>query len=101
MQSEFGEDEFHPIPDWLDQSFLESALGNYLDQKVVIESFAVEPATGKGENFASSMFRVKATYSSDKEVKPITFPNFTPYTNEDEHQSAVNILNRTIPRPTL
>lgn len=69
MQSNGGEDDCPPIPGWLDQSFLEPALGNYLDDKVVIESFAVEPATGKGENFASSMFRVKAIYSSEKEVK--------------------------------
>lgn len=68
MQSNGGEDDCPAIPDWLDQSFLELALGNYLNDKVVIESSAVEPATGKGENFASSMYRVRAIYSSAKEV---------------------------------
>lgn len=56
------------VPDWLNQSFLERAYEGYLGAPSVIDSFAIEAATGKGENYASSMYRVKSIYSTEKEV---------------------------------
>lgn len=71
MSNGATDDDYPAVPEWLDQSFLESALANYLDDKVVIESFSIEAATGKGENYASSMYRVKAIYLTTKQVKHI------------------------------
>lgn len=65
---ENGHEDYQLVPDWLDQSFLERAYGEYVGDAVVIDSFSIEAATGKGENFASSMFRVKSIYASKKEV---------------------------------
>lgn len=53
-----------PVPVWLDKSFLELAFGEHLRQTVHIRTFTVEPATAKGENFASAMYRVHATYTT-------------------------------------
>lgn len=39
--------------------FFETALSTYLQRKVKVLSHMVEPAVGKGENFASAVYRAK------------------------------------------
>lgn len=57
------------VPAWLNQNFLEKALRKYFAcQTILIQSYFIEAATGKGENFASAMYRVKSTCSGLKEV---------------------------------
>lgn len=47
------------IPKWLDQHFLLKHLRKYYsDPKLAIQSFLVKSATAKGENYASSIYRV-------------------------------------------
>lgn len=56
------------VPTWLDKSFLEHAYGAHLGEPVHIESLAIEAATAKGENYASAMYRIKTTYSTQQDV---------------------------------
>lgn len=61
------------LPAWLDKSFLKGAIEEHLRQTVHIRTFRIEPATAKGENYASAMYRVNATYTTaaaatDKDV---------------------------------
>lgn len=47
------------IPKWLDQNFLLKHLRNYYsDPKIAIQCFLIKSATAKGENYASSIYRV-------------------------------------------
>ena len=58
-----------PTPKWLTQAFLEKSFRQCLnDSSIKIESFFIEPATGKGENFASAMYRIKLMINQDNEV---------------------------------
>lgn len=46
-------------PKWLDQNFLLKHLRKYYsDPKITIQSFSIKSATAKGENYASSIYRV-------------------------------------------
>lgn len=57
-------DSFHPK--WLNKCFVESHLQNYFSSKnLKIVRFNVEPATAKGENYASDLYRVKVTFSEN------------------------------------
>lgn len=57
-------DSFHPK--WLNKYFVESHLQNYFNsENLKIVRFNVEPATSKGENYASDLYRVKVTFSDD------------------------------------
>lgn len=48
------------IPQWLNIDFLEKHLRNYYENnEVKVHDFVVESATAAGENFASSIHRVK------------------------------------------
>lgn len=54
------------VPKWLDKEFLEKHLRNYFGNKqITIVNFEVKPATAKGENYASYLYRVKLTYSNE------------------------------------
>lgn len=58
-----------PIPQWLNQNFLEKSIRKHSKKdSVFIQNFTIEPATAKGENFASIMFRVKVNYHFGDEV---------------------------------
>ncbi len=58
-----------PIPKWLDQNFLEKSIRKHSKKDFVsIQSFNIVPATAKGENFASTMFRVSVNYHFGDEV---------------------------------
>lgn len=57
------------VPAWLNKNFLEKALRKYFSsQTITIQSYLIEAATGKGENFASAMYRVKSTCSGLQDV---------------------------------
>lgn len=72
------------VPAWLDKSFLEHAYGEYLGERVHIESLAIEPATAKGENYASVMFRIKSAYSTHKDVNTASTHAYThPHTRRN------------------
>lgn len=48
------------ILQWLNINFLEKHLRNYYENnEIKVHSFVVESATAAGENFASSIYRVK------------------------------------------
>uniref|UniRef100_A0A1B6JJB5 CHK kinase-like domain-containing protein n=2 Tax=Homalodisca liturata TaxID=320908 RepID=A0A1B6JJB5_9HEMI len=51
------------IPDWLDKSFLEKALGGGEESCVKVASYIVKSALTPGENFASYLFRVQVHYT--------------------------------------
>lgn len=58
-----------PIPEWLNQTFLEKSIRKYSKKDFVsIQSFTIVPATAKGENFASIMFRINVNYHLGDEV---------------------------------
>lgn len=59
-----------PIPEWLNRNFLEKSIRKHSNKDLVhIKNFNIIPATAKGENFASIMFRVNVEYSfGDDEV---------------------------------
>lgn len=47
------------VPEWLNNAFLLKHLRNYYDdEKLTIQHFQVNSATAKGENYASSIYRV-------------------------------------------
>lgn len=63
------EELYQPVPDWLNKCFLEKALRRYWKTTDInVTSFHIGPATAKGENFASCMFRVRAVYDTENEV---------------------------------
>lgn len=46
-------------PEWLNQTFLENILSkHYKNSEVKVKSFEIKPATGKGDSFTSSIFKV-------------------------------------------
>lgn len=58
-----------PIPQWLNQNFLEKSIRKHSKKdSVYLQNFTIVPATAKGENFASIMFRVKVNYHFGDEV---------------------------------
>lgn len=62
------------VPAWLNKNFLEKALRKYFSsQTIAIQSYFIEAATAKGENFASAMYRVKSTCSGLNEVCEFIF----------------------------
>lgn len=57
------------VPKWLDGDFLEKHLQNFFgDKQIRIVNFEVKPATAKGENYASYLYRVKITYSDETQT---------------------------------
>lgn len=57
-------------PKWLNKEFLEKHLRNYFNyQKLAIDNFEVKPATAKGDNYASDLYRVKVTFA--EEIKAV------------------------------
>ena len=58
-----------PTPKWLTQAFLEKSFRQCLnDNSIKIESYFVEPHTEKGENFASTMYRIKLMINQENKV---------------------------------
>lgn len=54
------------VPNWINIDFLENHLQKYFpDKPFRIVSFDVKPATAKGENYASFLYRVNVTYSDE------------------------------------
>lgn len=52
---------------WLDRLFLQECLQRINDNKLInVVSFNVAPATQKGENFNSDIFRVNVHFTDDK-----------------------------------
>lgn len=55
---------------WLTTSFLEEHLRNYFSSKTLsVQNVQVRPATGKGENFCSTVYRLKVEYVGDDKSK--------------------------------
>lgn len=53
------------IPNWLNKCMIEKALKRYRnDDFLEVDSIEIKPAIAKGENFASLMFRCRATYTT-------------------------------------
>lgn len=64
------QEHYLPIPTWLNQCFLEKSIIKHTkNNSVKIQCYDIVPATAKGENFASVMFRVKVSYHNGDEVK--------------------------------
>lgn len=55
------------VPDWLDKEFVQKVLSQKHGTSVSIDSFTVDSATQKGDNFASEMFRIIVSYSVNGE----------------------------------
>lgn len=52
------------LPNWLNGDFLEKQLQNYhTNQSLKLVNFDVKPATVKGDNYCSSMYRVTVHYT--------------------------------------
>lgn len=64
------EENYLIIPEWLNRTFLEKSLRKYFaNPSLTMDTFRIEPAIPKGENFSSAMFRVKSTCTGiSKEV---------------------------------
>lgn len=53
------------VPEWLNESFIQNILRNeHKDSKIEINSMKVQECGGKGENYASLMFRVLVDFRS-------------------------------------
>lgn len=53
------------VPNWLDREFLEKPLRTYFkNEQLKIVNFEVQPATAKGENYASCIYRVKVNFTN-------------------------------------
>lgn len=61
------------IPLWLDVAFVEQHLRNYYgNSELRVRNFWVRSATAKGENYASSIYRVKVSLiNSDTDAKQV------------------------------
>ena len=58
-----------PTPKWLTKAFLEMSFRRCLNDSLIqIESYSIEPVTGKGENFASTMYRIKLIINQENKV---------------------------------
>lgn len=56
-------------PKWLDRILLEQSLQKCFDNNQLnIINFKVKPATAKGENYASVIYRVNVVYSDSEEI---------------------------------
>ncbi|KAG4075458.1 hypothetical protein HA402_015111 [Bradysia odoriphaga] len=66
---------YSPIPEWLNLNFLEKSIRKHSKNDfVVIQNFTIVPATAKGENFASVMFRINVKYHLGDEIeRSVTF----------------------------
>lgn len=54
------------VPHWLNSDFLEKHLQSfYNDKQINVVNYEVKPATAKGENYASYLYRVKVKYTDD------------------------------------
>lgn len=54
------------IPKWLNGDFLQRHLQSFFaDKQITVVNFEAKPATAKGENYASYLYRVKVTYSDE------------------------------------
>lgn len=63
--------EEFPAPKWLGNDFLEDHLRIYYNHtEIKVISFDVKPATGKGENFASLIYRVNAKFNAPSKSEP-------------------------------
>lgn len=52
------------VPEWLTAPFLEKHLRSYFqDEELKVVNFVTAMATGKGENYASLLFRVKTMFA--------------------------------------
>lgn len=65
------------LPNWLNSEFLAKHLQSYYNDKTItLTNFEVKPATVKGDNYCSSMFRVTiyftSTQSTADNVKIVT-----------------------------
>lgn len=62
MSCEIFETEFE-APKWIDDIFLQKTLQHANnDRQVEIIEFNIQPATKKGENFASNLYRLSVIY---------------------------------------
>lgn len=53
-------------PKWISKDFLEKHLQSFFnDKQINIINFEVKPATAKGENYASYLYRVKVIYTDE------------------------------------
>lgn len=56
-------------PKWLNADFLQRHLRSYYKSDgVVVQNFTVQPATAAGENFASSIYRIKVYFCNGDRV---------------------------------
>ncbi|ALC47761.1 CG10513, partial [Drosophila busckii] len=59
-----ADNDFHPAPVWLTESYLEPILQrSRKDNSLHIVNLDIKPATAKGDNYASIMTRVKVDYT--------------------------------------
>lgn len=71
IASEYDKDELVP-PEWLNYDFFERVLQSQNSgENIQITNIEIQPATKKGEHYASAMFRIKVmfTLSADCDVK--------------------------------
>nr|NP_651370.2 uncharacterized protein Dmel_CG10513 [Drosophila melanogaster]AAF56440.2 uncharacterized protein Dmel_CG10513 [Drosophila melanogaster]AAK92891.1 GH13495p [Drosophila melanogaster]AOQ12660.1 CG10513-PB [synthetic construct] len=65
--------EFHPAPEWLDETYLERLLRDLKnDPGLRITDLVIKPATAKGDNYASVMTRVRILFLKSGAKSPET-----------------------------
>jgi Ecdysteroid kinase-like family len=56
-----------PLPDWLNAKYIEKIMRNYhRDASIKVSTIQVNYAVGKGDNFASILYRVRAPYTCQR-----------------------------------
>lgn len=68
LNTELHSDTFS-IPKWLDNKFFEEHLQNYYkNDEIEVISYDRKPATGKGENYSSVIYRVNVLFSAPSKM---------------------------------
>lgn len=64
------------VPKWLTGEFLEKKIrNNFNNNELKVVDFDIEPATAKGENFASHLYRVKIKFINEPTKNNDAAPN--------------------------
>lgn len=87
-----SEKNTHTDPEWLTKEYVEYKLCRYFeDDSLQLKKLETEPATSKGDNYASVMTRINLEYSTkdSKDTQSATFLLKTTFAAKDP---AANIL---------
>lgn len=72
---EFSKDmcDYWEPPKWINENYIQDVLRNsFKNDSLTVKKIFIKPAVGKGEHYASCMYRLKITYSTNTKVCIVT-----------------------------